>query len=202
MRITRTNGNGGIVDRGIGRKGPPLELILIVCEGSKTEPNYFKGFRVSFARVIIEGAARVTVSLVEHAMKLRRAADPPFEQVWCVFDKDDCDDFDQAVQYANDNDIHVAYSNQAFELWYVLHFDYLQSSLHRNDYENILSQRLNRPYRKNSRDMYEVLMDKQSVAIRNAERLNKLHVDTARPSDANPSTTVHELVVKLNSLNH
>lgn len=80
--------------RKVGNLGPPLKRILIVCEGTKTEPNYFKSFRITSAKVVVSGSGLVTRSLVQHAIELRNAEqDFPYDVVWCVFDKDDftCD---------------------------------------------------------------------------------------------------------------
>ncbi|MGH7862625.1 MAG: RloB family protein, partial [Candidatus Dormibacteraceae bacterium] len=106
----------------------PSPRILIVCEGTKTEPNYFRGFRVLSAEIIGEGYN--TVSLVERARELRDA-DGPYDQVWCVFDHDSYSpgDFNAAVGNAESAGIRVAYSNEAFELWYCLHFAYITSGL-------------------------------------------------------------------------
>ena len=45
-----------------------------------------------------------------------------YQNVWIVFDKDDFDDFDQAIQEAINRGYNVAWSNQSFEYWLYLHF--------------------------------------------------------------------------------
>jgi hypothetical protein len=91
----------------------------------------------------------------------------------------------------------MAFSNQAFELWYLLHFDYHHVALTRPDYSVRLSQRLGRRYVKNSVGMYLFLFDRQPTAITNARRLMEIY-DPWRPAHDDPSTTVHELVEELN----
>ncbi len=56
-------------------------------------------------------------------------------RLWCVFDKDSFsdDNFNQAKKLAENNNIRPAYSNEAFELWYLLHFGYHQAATSRND---------------------------------------------------------------------
>ncbi len=56
-------------------------------------------------------------------MQLRDEGD--YDQVWCVFDRDDLlpRQISEALHYAQQGAIRVAFSNQAFELWYLLHFD-------------------------------------------------------------------------------
>jgi len=75
-------------------KRPPLPKILIVCEGEKTEPNYFKGLRdelkLSGARVEITGkGASNPMGIVSFAEKRHRedkGAGFPFDHVFCLFD--------------------------------------------------------------------------------------------------------------------
>ena len=65
--------------------------ILIVCEGTKTEPNYFKSFRTIGIRVEVIGAGRNTKSLVQYSKKEWKefkGLGKTFETVWIVMDKD------------------------------------------------------------------------------------------------------------------
>ncbi|MBW2257627.1 MAG: RloB domain-containing protein, partial [Deltaproteobacteria bacterium] len=93
--------------------------------------------------------------------------------------------------------IRIAYSNEAFELWYILHFDYMDAGVSRGQYSSMLAARLGEPYRKNSEDIYEKILPLQGKAIRNATRLLASH-DPLVPEHCNPSTTVHLLVQCLN----
>jgi len=91
------------------------ERFLIVCEGAKTEVNYFESFRVPGRYVHIEGTGRNTLSLVEEAIRLRDKVQESdgFDQCWCVFDRDSFPtaDFDNAVAKADANGFRAAYSN-------------------------------------------------------------------------------------------
>ncbi|WP_206997030.1 RloB family protein [Trinickia mobilis] len=58
---------------------------MIVCERAKTEPNYFKGFRVAKDVCDVKGFGANTVSLVRKAEELRQQGD--YREVWCVFDR-------------------------------------------------------------------------------------------------------------------
>lgn len=103
-----------------------IQRFLIVCEGSKTEPNYFQGFRVPELVVDVRSPGNSPRKLVDEALILREQGE--YDQVWCVFDRDDCDvgEFNSVIQRAESQGVHVAYSNQAFELWYLLHFHFIQ----------------------------------------------------------------------------
>lgn len=111
--------------------------ILIVCEGENTEPSYFRQFRLSSATIKAVGEGYNTISLVSRAQQLSKEQD--YDQVWCVFDKDDFhdNDFNNAIAMAQSMEFGVAYSNQAFEYWIILHFeDHQGGGMHRSAYEN------------------------------------------------------------------
>ena len=172
---------------------------LIVCEGEKTEPNYFKALAAEFklsVKVEVEGLGDNTDSLVERAIMVRGEDD--YAQAWCVFDRDSFPphQFNRAIQLAENNGFRVAYSNEAFELWFILHFEYLQAGLLRGDYKKKLTRHLGKKYQKNSRTMFSDLNPFQSTAIRHATQL-LLHYSPHNPEQDNPSTTVHLLVQEL-----
>ena len=171
--------------------------ILIVAEGAKTETNYFWVFRNiahansdSNVNIDIKGEGKNTVSLVAEAVKLKKENN--YDEIWCVFDRDSfpAKNFNQAIQLAEKNNIKVAYSNQSFEVWFLLHFSFLQSNINRDKYEDMLTNFLGFKYEKNHTGMYDVLKECQIEAINNAKRLldkynegNKVH----NPEKDNPS---------------
>ena len=100
------------------------QSFLIVCEGEKTEPDYFKSFRMTAATIRAVGQAMNTMTLVNRAICIREAdkkRKKTYDQCWVVFDKDDfpSKDFNQAIKLAEKNGFNVAYSNQAFEYWFL-----------------------------------------------------------------------------------
>jgi hypothetical protein len=142
------------------------------------------------------------LSLVDEAIRIREigiAENKRYNQTWVVFDKDSFKDeqFDNAIYKARANKIRVAYSNEAFELWYLLHFEYLNAGIHRKQYEGKLTKYLLFKYEKNLEIMYEKLIKRQTTAIKNAKMLMNEHIGII-PSKANPSTTVYKLVIELN----
>ena len=132
-----------------------VQSFLIVCEGSKTEPNYFQGFRVPELVVDVKSPGNSPRKLVNEALRLREQGE--YDQVWCVFDRDDCDvgEFNSVIQRAESQGVHVAYSNQAFELWYLLHYHFYNTPMRRVDYADKLSELLSRTYRKNDIHMFD-----------------------------------------------
>ena len=187
--------------------------ILIVCEGENTEPSYFNQFRLSSAKVKSVGEGYNTISLVNRAFELSQQGN--FDQVWCVFDKDDFNeqDFNDAIQIAKSNNFGVAYSNQAFEYWLILHFnDHQGGGMHRNDYNDRINSLL-KPYKVKydgngskivEEDFFELLdgIDEKTknkrvnLAIARAERNDK-QFDHTNPAREESSTTVFRLVQEL-----
>ena len=137
-----------------------------------------------------------TVRLVQEAIALRDKGS--YDQTWCVFDKDDfpATNFNAAITLARENGLKIAYSNQSFELWYVLHFHYMHNALPRADYMKMLTKELKHDYQKNSPTIYHELRLHLTTALRNAEKLLSQY-SPVRPSQDNPSTTVHKLVQQL-----
>jgi RloB-like protein len=176
------------------------QRFLIVCEGEKTEPNYFRSFRVpkDVAEINIRGLGGNPSRLVKSAKDLRDQ-DQDYDQVWCVFDRDDwtVEDFNNALESARELGIRVAYSNEAFELWYILHFEFLNTGIPRGDYLKKLTSLLGVTYRKNIDLIYQNLLEKQATAIKHAEKLLQQY-DSHNPAEDNPSTSVHLLVKELN----
>jgi len=185
------------------------QFILIVCEGENTEPSYFNCFQLSTAVIKSVGLGYNTLSLVKKAVELEKEDD--YDQVWCVFDRDDfpASDFDNAIFSSKEKGFGVAYSNQAFEYWLILHFeDHQGGAMHRDQYAKKLNNylkdfRLN--YDKESKtitdEIFDVLQSKlpekdktrQEIAIERSEKIYHTY-DHSSPADEESSTTVFRLV--------
>ncbi len=190
---------------------------LIICEGVNTEPCYFNSFPVATAQVEALGFGRSKTSLVEQAIeRVNQEGTDAEREVWIVFDMDfdkekDATqqrvDFNQAVQLAEKQGFRVAYSNDAFELWFVLHYQLLESALTREEYYELLSEHWGISYERHGkgvqfcRAIYHRLLDgpksSQASALRHAERLHQQQINS-QPADQNPCTTVYQLVAELN----
>lgn len=178
---------------------PIRKNFLIVCEGEKTEPNYFSNFRVPKRVFDVVGIGANTESLVKKAIELKNNATISYDDVWCVFDKDSfpAQNFNNAFILAKRNNINIAYSNEAFEIWYLLHFHFHDAATSRTQYKTMLTARLGFPYKKNDPYMYDHLHSFQEAAIQNAINLLNSYANHS-PVDDNPSTSVHILVQELN----
>lgn len=132
------------LERKQGRRAS-YDRILIVSEGSKTEPNYFREIRVAHrlhtANVEVQPSELGTspIQVVQYANALFEQGDRhkkiqprAFEQVYAVFDRDDHGSYFEALQLAesldgrlrNDNKRPVRFraiaSVPSFELWLLL----------------------------------------------------------------------------------
>lgn len=181
------------------------QSFLIVCEGECTEPEYFNAFRLTTASVRTVGQAMNTLSLVHKAISIKEADKlkrKRYDQCWVVFDKDDfpAKDFNQAIQLAESSGFKVAYSNQSFEFWFLLHFNLYRGRIHRTAYADMLSRLLGVEYCKKegfASDLYNRLLSRQFQAIKNAEVVLS-EISAGNPAAEESSTTVHRLVSELN----
>lgn len=181
------------------------QTFLIVCEGVNTEPDYFNAFRLTSANIKAVGQGINTVGLVQKALRIReeeRKKGRDYDQCWVVFDKDDFpdNDFNRAIALAQTSGMKVAYSNQAFEYWFLLHYNLIQGPMHRNLYAEKLSGLLGMAYSKEAgfaSQLFRVLADKRDQAIRNAKAIMR-QMENVPPAQAESSTTVHLLVEELN----
>ena len=194
-------------------KTPKANSYLIVTEGKCTEPNYFNGLKkkilanvggtVEVIDICGEGAS--TQKLIEITERYVSKARIPYQNIWVVFDKDDFQNFDQAIKEGKDKGYHIAWSNQSFEYWIYLHFDYSDANLHRQKWNTKLdelfkSHGLSKDgYGKNIKNLYELLdsFDGVQTAIKNAKKRMADFSPNNKPSKYAPGTTVHILVEEL-----
>lgn len=190
------------------------EYHLLVTEGTDTEPAYFGAIRdiinKQYPKKIqldVSGAGDNTINLFEKARVLAKHCPNVYRHVWVVYDTDDfpAEHIDRVVQLCNENsteetEYHAIWSNQCIELWFLLHFGFMQSDIHRTEYWPKLTDWLKKigegEYKKNRQDMYWILRPFMELAITNAKRLDRINVGRA-PSKAAPGTKVYELVERL-----
>ncbi len=192
------------------RQGPKRKLhtkVLIVCEGKKTEPNYLRGLknslRLSGANVEIVGEGVTPTSIVLSAKKrcLKDAKKgDPFDKVFCVFDKDQHANYEEAMQTIErmvHERIYMAITSvPSFEYWLLLHHTYSESPSNSSEMLNHLKQYMPN-YTKGRTDIFEQLQEKLEDAKQNATR----SLDSAMKNETdNPSTQVHILVECLQKL--
>jgi len=184
---------------------PKRYYFMLVCEGEKTEPNFFTGLKKKLPDPQVElkviHAGGTPINIVQHAIDQKNAPDNIYDHFWAIFDKDDnsIDRFNGAIRLADGNGIRCAYSVECFELWCVLYFQYIDAAISRNQYSEILTRHLGQPYNKTDTKIYDKLQrsGNEADAIARARRLYGNYVHRS-PATENPSTTVFMLVEEIN----
>ncbi|MDR0878778.1 MAG: RloB family protein, partial [Treponema sp.] len=131
------------------------------------EPNYFLAFPENpkvYSDIDVRGPGYNTISLVKEAIRIKEEAwknRVPYQEVWCVFDRDSfpLESFNEAIALARSEKIRCVYSIEAFEIWYLLHFNYYDAALSRTQYKDKLTALLGTEYLKNDTKMYERLQE-------------------------------------------
>ena len=193
------------------RKQRPIrQRFLIVCEGKQTEPNYFKALTKGIESIHCEirGKGKNTKSLVKEAITLK--ANNDFDKIWVVFDKDAFtnNDFNGAIAEAERNDIECAWSNEAFELWFLYHFENVTAYLPRDAYQKELSRAVNKSGKYNKKSEYKYdKTDTENFSIMTSYGSQKNAIQRAETQSGkfsdndyanhNPCTMVFKLVKQL-----
>lgn len=215
--ITKLSSKRKRHDRDVVKKQPCR--ILIVSEGTKTEPNYFDKFKLAENEYIVyecdcDGTGDNTTNVVDIAIERREKAERmavPYDSVWAVFDRDSFpkEKFNAAIEKAKANGINAAWSNEAFELWYLYHFCNRVTSMSRTDYQEAITKavqtsgKLKRKkpykYKKNAIDNYYIMSTCGDVehAIKWAERKHAEYEGRSDYANHNPCTLVYKLVKQL-----
>lgn len=182
----------------------PYDRVLIDCEGEKTEPFYFRGLRsvhrLSSANVVVTPAdGSDPISIVNYAEA--RLGD--YERVYCVFDRNGHQNYDEAVirvaqsAAGRAGQLIAITSWPCFEFWLLLHFRYTDAPFNRTGRKSACDIALEQltqwfpEYQKKLEDVYERVRAQYDTAHRHATRLQR---DNRRTQSQNPSTRVHELV--------
>lgn len=200
------------------RSGPrraPYDKVLIVCEGSKTEPNYFQELidhhEINTANVRVDGTCGSDpMSVVNHAIQLYREEKDKgdsYDRVYCVIDRDAHERFDEAVsKLAAQKPTDVFYATVSipcFEYWLLLHFFYTRAAFTSVGKASMGDAALAAlktywpEYGKGSAGTFAHLQGQLAFAKENAKRGLE---DAQRTASDNPSTNVHELVEYLQNI--
>lgn len=197
--------------------------ILIVSEGSKTEPLYFKEIQAAYglhsANVQVQPSEHGTapIQVVQYAQQLfekgdlhKRIAPKVFDQVYAVFDRDDHNSYREALDQAasldgklkNDNKQAVSFkavaSVPSFELWLLLHYEDIQAPINRGEVMRRLRKPGNLPgYEKGTGGVFATTRNRLDTATQRAEALDGKFSAYDEPE---PYTAVGKLVARLTTL--
>ena len=190
-------------------KRAPYAKILIVCEGEKTEPNYFNGVKdhygLNSANIEICGeCGSDPLSIFKYAKQRyreERDAGDAFDKVFCVFDRDTHPQYDDVLRMITVqtpcNTYFAITSVPCFEYWLLLHYNYTTkpyAPLPGNSAgaQVLADLREYMPdYQKGQKAIFAELTGQLDFAINNAQRALQA---AERSGTDNPTTHVHELV--------
>lgn len=227
-----------------------LTTFIIFCEDGVDEPIYFRRFQEDYSNIKVntienQRSGRLNLNstvlysdqkgLMECEQGAYKLKPDTTENIWCVYDRDlesedlsrinPLDDiaFTTAIQTAESAGIKVAWSNDSFELWLLLHFEMvpLGTKLHRKYiYDRLtdifktitpktlrletLTGHANFNYKSSMKKkqnfilhVLPALRDRQENAIKNAELLEASFGNSIHYHNCNPYTNVHHLVLEL-----
>jgi hypothetical protein len=213
--------------------------IIIACEDSVSSPTYFRMIVAHLIQQKIITQDSFVIAKHKHSNPMGVLKDlknykdengktyKDFDHKWIVIDRDiervnggghKKEDFNNALINAKSSksnlNIEVAYSNDSFELWYLLHFVYRNTPISRDEILKQVIQKLkeidtykfasltkeNIKKENYTRHIFETLNSLQDDAIRNAQTLLLSYGENHNPESDNPSTRVHELVQILKNL--
>lgn len=138
-------------------------------------------------------------------------------EIWCVYDFDinhneyvtQVEDFNSSIKKAKANGLKVAWSNDCFELWFLLHHNYIDNCITRKEMYKILKDKWNlKSFGKEAKmlnfckTLYDIhggrISIMQNAAIKNSEKLHKSYGNDHDYASQCPCTTVYQLVRELN----
>jgi len=224
---------------------------IIFCEDEVSEPTYFKSFETDLINIVTIKNQKSKIKNVFNAIKycqkndLMEFKDGKYflnkenNQVWCVFDRDiETNDlekdnenisFDKSIETAINQGFKLAWSNDAFELWILLHFqeidlldyNYKIRQTYYNKLSEIFKNQINKneellkiinhesfSYKKDFKQLKKFkniilpqILEKTNIAIKNAEKLEQYFEKQDIPNhQKSPLTLVHHLVIELLNL--
>jgi hypothetical protein len=170
-------------------KGLPLrQSFMIFCEGP-TEAGYFSCFKTRAKPLGGRNALKIVEAAVAQKRMIQRVRQ--IDQYWVVFDK--------AIEIANANGIRVAWSNQAFELWFILHYEEFPHPWERQRYEEVLRRHIpgysaSAKGEEQGKKLFGQTVHLIKAGMENAQKGYSRFESAIPASRGESSTLVHELI--------
>ncbi len=186
---------------------------IILTNGKQSEKNYFEAVRTKFVslyKITVKFLNRDPEGLVNYAVEIKNDSNC----VWCVFDKDEfpTDSIKNAIYIARQNEIGIAISNAAFEVWLINHLRLFGDEKNQKELLDVLDKELKqvgyvKGYKKNDlKVINEVFLNYIDEACNNSDIVYQRKVSEYKgchyiPDDRicewNSCTTVHKLIEAL-----
>ncbi len=198
------------------RKRSHKKMILICCEGEKTEYNYFESlrkddnFKKVFSIKVRKGEGGSPDQIVKRAIKHKNKSGVP-DEAWCVMDTETFtqgemrNKLEKSIRKLKKEKFIPCLSNPAFEVWILAHFKRTTKSFFKCD--NVIEE-LNKEWKKTFKKeydksdpaIYKNTIDKIKAAIGNAKWIfeeSPEHSGKESVLDCNSSTEIYKLIEKL-----
>ncbi len=195
-----------------GASTGPRHTFLIVTEGAKTEPTYFRalraGLKLATVHIQFEHPTRTDpISLTQYAIKLRDERDREarngdgvrYDEVWVVFDLEEPAgprraQAHQARQLPRARGIQFAVSDPCFEYFLLLHYE--STTMAFSDCADV-TERLTRSWAGYAKGgpLPTDLLARMPDAVGRAKTVREAHTTTGGLNS--PSTDVDRLLVQL-----
>lgn len=190
------------------------DVILIVCEGEKTEPHYLNALRNSLRlssaniRICGEECGSAPISVVNFALGEFRSSKGVYDKIYCVFDKDKHHSYDEAiakisyVKLPGGSTIQAITSIPCFEFWILLHFTFTTRPFICAGSDSncaMVVKELKKyiaDYSKGN-NVFDFIVNYTDDAINRAKKLEEFHQTSGVD---NPSTKIHQLVEYLQNM--
>jgi RloB-like protein len=186
------------------------QALLIICEGSNTEVEYLRSIPTRIANIKVIGGCGSKTALVDKALRFSQREEHKGKKIWCVYDMDykgdqvgQKEDFNSSITKAKSKGMEVAYCNDSFELWFILHYRPIEQAMLRFQYYDILSELWGMNYEKRGKKMdfcialYDFLSKderaNQKLALERAKALYEEHKHKPY-AEQNPCTTIFQLI--------
>ena len=178
-------------------------VILVLTEGEVTEREYLHLVCPDSVKLQFGKKISSPIRLVEEAERAQRAdrgrpaVNKSFDEIWCVFDRDDHHRFDEATRAAARAEIRTAVSNPCFELWLILHVREQSAHISASRAQARAKELDLIDGKKLAVTRLETLKSSHQKARDRALALDRMHLRNGSPQGSNPSTGVWRLVDRL-----
>jgi len=190
--------------------------IYVFSHTKKAEIEYFQEFKNHLGTPLLMPKKIICWTpqeLIEKIFewKTENVCDEDKDQVWCIFDIDDFYKKDKkylmkTIYRAIENNIKIAYANECFELWILLHFQDIKTPIERG---KKIEQKIQDEFKKNklgqfnkNAQVFKPLLSFQPNAVKNAKsnikNYHKINWEEKFSPKGNPSTSIHFLIEEIN----
>lgn len=201
------------------KRGKPIvSKIYVWSHTEKAEIEYFQSLKNDLRNRLLEPKKKKDClspqELIKDVVlwKNRELNSKDKDQVWCVFDvddffKDDRNGLTRAIKNADKNGIKIAYINECFEHWILMHFEIPDQNVSRgkeveNKIQKLFKENNLGSYQKND-NVFTKLEPFQQTALANAKKLLKVDkyesIDWSKvlSEGGRPSTSIHFLIEEI-----